>query len=111
MADGQYDKTKPWNAVGSALGVAPMPPGPGMSNEERLVSEALSAALGDRESARDIAVNLPQWHLFPARFGYKKAQPTIYDVVEATRRYQTVNNFSGALTETNSTSTNSLGTV
>lgn len=111
MADGQYDKTKPWNAVGSALGVSPIPPGPGMSNEERLVSEALSAALGDRGTARDTIVNLPQWHLFPSRFGYKRTQPTIYDVVEATRRYQTVNNFSGALTETNSTSTNSLGTV
>lgn len=109
--DTQYDKSKPWNAVGSAVAPSPVSTGPFQSNMERLTTEALRSALDPRAVVAGKGVNLPQWKLFPARFGYRKDQPNIFDIVDAQRQYMSVNDFSGANAQINAGSTNSLGTV
>lgn len=69
--DSVYDRSHPWQ-----------------SNEERLVSEALSATAGmTEEEIQAIRPPLPRVRLFPPRFGFVKRVLTIDDVLNIPEAY------------------------
>ena len=69
--DSVYDRAHPWQ-----------------SNEERLVSESLSATAGmTQEEIQAIRPPLPRVRLFPDRFGYEKRALGIMDVLDVSNSY------------------------
>jgi hypothetical protein len=103
-ADGVYDRNAPGQrsageAYVSASGYS--------SNEERLVSEAMSSALAPSAIIR---ANNQQRVLFPPRFIGERTQPGIGDVIQVDRRYPDSSaQFSGTSGGYAGSSTPSLG--
>jgi hypothetical protein len=101
--DGRYDRMAP--------GAGPLSlKRPWQSNEERLVTTALEAAmLMPADEIRALKPPLPQIQLFPPRFGYPTEAPGILDVVNLDRQTLPQDNFSGTLSNYSGASRNSLG--
>ncbi len=86
---------------------------PWATNEERLTSQALTAALMDAPTVQDtIRPPLPQVNLFPPRYGYRTRQLGIDDIVDINEIYDSPvpNNFGGGVSGgLQGTSRNSMG--
>jgi len=105
--DGRYDHTK---------GAEQLPDWsytrPWATNEERLTSQAVAAALADAPTVQDmIRPPLPQVNLFPPRFGYRTRQLGIKDVINVDEIYATPvpTNFGGSQSGYEGTSRNAMG--
>lgn len=124
QTNGQYDQTKPWQGAFDSAGTAtnryaPTSSeqnwsylGPWASNEERLVQQALMAAMLPGAQLRDmVRPPMPQIRLFPDRFGFgNRLQPDIEDVVSIDRVYTEprVSWYSGGIGSYSGASRNSL---
>lgn len=105
--DGRYDHTKPWNTL---------PPWsinrPFASNEERLTTQALEAALIPGIELQELVrPPLPQVQLFPPRFGYRTRELSIADIITGVDAVSFPSqNYSGGPGGYEGTSRNSQGT-
>lgn len=105
--DGRYDRTKPWNNLPSWSVNRPF-----ASNEERLTTMALQAALVPGEELQSmVRPPLPQVNPFPPRFGYRTRELSISDIIEGIDAVTFPSeNYSGGPGGYSGTSRNSQGT-
>lgn len=86
--------------------------GPFASNRERLMTQAM--AVGNMTAAevqQYVRPNLPQIELFPDKYGFKRAQYGINDIVQVSGRSTERTDFSQVPYAVQSTARNDLGTV
>lgn len=86
--------------------------GPWASNEERLAGQALAAAtMPASELTNLVRPPLAQIQLFPPRFGYRKRELTIGDIMGVDEVFEAPRtNFTGGLAGYEGTSRNAQGT-
>jgi hypothetical protein len=86
--------------------------GPWATNEERLTGQALAAATVPGEDLSELVrPNISQIQLFPPRFGYRKREIGIRDIMDVDEIYQQPRtNFQGGLAGFEGTSRNAQGT-
>jgi len=85
---------------------------PWATNEERLTSQAVAAALADAPTVQDlIRPPLPQVRLFPPRYGYRVRELGLDDIVDINEIYKAVppSNFGGSQSGYEGTSRNAWG--
>lgn len=108
-ADGVYNR-HPWTAPPEAA----MPPqeyiGPFQSNQDRLLNQALASwSMSGAELQEYVRPNLPQIEMFPPRYGYKKEEIGIADIVDMPGRAIQRVDYTKTPGVTESTSRNDLG--
>jgi hypothetical protein len=101
---------RPWIAPPEAA----MPPqeyiGPFQSNQERLLNQSLAAwSMTSSEIQEYVRPNLPQIELFPPRYGYKKEEIGIKDIVDMPGRPVQRVDYTKTPGVTEATSRNTLG--
>ena len=109
LQDGVYAR-KPWVAPVEAA----YPPqeyiGPFASNQERLITQAITAATMPGADVQSIVrPNLPQIRMFPPRYGYVKTAYGLEDILDVTARTYERTDFSQQPTTQESSSRNTLG--
>jgi hypothetical protein len=113
FADGVYGR-KPWQAPPEAAYPPQQYIGPFASNQERLLSQALtSQTLGREELQEFVRPPLPQVQLFPPRYGYVNTEYELSDIIDAPGRtpsqQRVESDYSQTPNTTQSTSRNALG--
>ena len=113
--DGKYGY-RAWDKPVGVPTQAAYPPqeyiGPFASNRERLMTQAM--AVGNMTAAEIqeyVRPNLPQVELFPDRYGYKKEEYDIKDIIQVTARSNERTDYSQVPYVIQATSRNTLGTV
>lgn len=96
--DGRSDGPEPWDS-------------PMSTSEQLKVQQALLSNRMGRRSVRRIPCPLPQVRLNPSRHGYDAPATAISDILDTTRDYTPVVDWSGGIGSYSGADRNSLGTM